>query len=347
MANKNVKYVIPLFFKQEEKEQGYISWRIFMLFWLFRCSALLGLPLLAYVFSGNLYSVMLTFILALVLVATEYFVRTLKFMSVLIGIFGALIGYGIFFLGQYLVEQMALPEIASFWNSNSSTISAVLTMLCACIALVRAPEIMGIKRKGRHIKVVDVSSLIDGRIYDLCESGFLTGELLVSKLIEKELSAMANSKDVSEKARGRRGQEILRKLREIRGLRVSTTSREGKGNNLQQKIVSLATHYKAAIITVDFNMNKEGTIANLPVLNIVDLTRSLKPVFLPGTKTTLFVMKEGKEKDQGIAYLDDGSMVVIEGGRKFIGKRAEVEVYSILQTSAGKMFFTRICSNEE
>ncbi len=318
-----------------------------MLFWLFRCSALLGLPLLAYVFSGNMYSVMLTFILALVLVATEYFVRTLKFMSILIGIFGALVGYGVFFSTQYLVKQMALPEISSFWSSNSSTISAVLTMLCACIALVRAPEIMGIKRKGRHIKVVDVSALIDGRVYDLCESGFLTGELLISKLVEKELSALANSKDVFEKARGRRGQEILRKLKEIRGLRVSITSKEGKGKNLQQKIVSLAQYYKAAIITVDFNINKEAAIANLPVLNIADLTRSLKPVFLPGTKITLFVMKEGKEKDQGIAYLDDGSMVVIEGGRKFIGKRTEAEIYSILQTSAGKMFFTRVCSSDE
>ena len=318
-----------------------------MLFWLFRCSALLGLPLLAYVFSDNLYSVILTFILTLVLVATEYFVRTLKFTSILIGIFGALTGYAVFFVGQYLVKQMALPEVSVFWTSNSSTISAVLTMLCACIALIRAPEIMGIKRKGRHIKVVDISALIDGRIYDLCESGFLTGELLISKLVEKELSALASSKDVTEKARGRRGQEILRKLREIRGLHISTTSKEGKGETFQRKIVSLAARFKAAIITVDFNINKEAAITNVPVLNIADLTRSLKPVFLPGTKISLFVMKEGKEKDQGIAYLDDGSMVVIEGGRKFIGKRAEAEVYSILQTSAGKMFFTRICSSEE
>lgn len=318
-----------------------------MLFWLFRCSALVGLPLLAYVFSDNLYSVVFTFILTLVLVATEYFVRTLKFMSILIGIFGALIGYAIFFAGQYLVEQMALPEVSSFWNSNSSTISAVLTMLCACIALLRAPEIMGIRRKGRHIKVVDTSALIDGRIYDLCESGFLTGELLISKSVEKELAALANSKDLTEKARGRRGQEILRKLKGIRGLHVSTTSKEGKGTTSQRKIVSLAERYKAAVITVDFNVNKEAAIVNVPVLNIADLTRSLKPVFLPGTKISLFVMKEGKEKDQGIAYLDDGSMVVIEGGRKFIGKRAEAEVYSILQTSAGKMFFTRICNLEE
>ena len=319
----------------------------FMLFWLFRCSALIGLPLLTYVFLHNWYSVILAFMLALVLVAAEYFVRTLKFMSILIGIFGALIGYAIFFVGQYLVAQMALPEVSSFWNSNSSTISAVLTMLSACIALISAPEVMGIKRKGRHIKVVDTSALIDGRIYDLCESGFLTGELLVPGFVEKELSTLASSKEPTEKARGRRGQEILRKLRDIRGLRVSTTSREGKGTTSQRKVVSLAAHYKAAVITVDFDVNKEGAILNVPVLNISDLTRSLKPVFLPGTQISLFVMKEGKEKDQGIAYLDDGSMVVIEGGRKFIGKRAEAVVYSILQTSAGKMFFTRVCNSEE
>ena len=152
-----------------------------MLFWLFRISALLGLPLLAYVFLDNWYSVILMFILAIVLVASEYFIRTLKFMSIIIGIFGALIGYGIFIAGQYLIARMALPEASAFWASNSSTISAVLTMLGACIALIRAPGIIGITRKGRHIKVVDASALIDGRIYDLCEGGFLTGELLVSK----------------------------------------------------------------------------------------------------------------------------------------------------------------------
>lgn len=318
-----------------------------MLFWIFRISALLGLPLLAYVFLNNLYSAVLAFILAIVLVASEYFVRTLKFMSIIIGIFGAIIGYGIFIAGQYLVDQMLLPDVSNFWANNASTISAVLTMLGACVALIRAPEIIGITRKGRHIKVVDISALIDGRIYDLCESGFLTGELLVSKYVVQSLAEMASSKDLNEKARGRRGQDILRRLKEIKGLRVSANSRTLKEKTLPQKLVALAKHYKASVITVDFTVNKEGTIQNVPVLNIVDLTRSLKPVFLPGTKISLFVMKEGKEKDQGVAYLDDGSMVVIEGGRKFIGKRAEAEVYSILQTSNGKMFFTRVCNVEE
>lgn len=320
-----------------------------MLFWIFRISALLGLPLLAYVFSNNnIYSVILTFVFAVLLVATEYFVRTLKFTSVLIGVFGALIGYAIYFVAnKYLIPHLVLQELRDFWDANSSTISAVMTMLCACVALIRAPEIMGIKRKGRHIKVVDSSSLIDGRIYDLCESGFLTGELLVSKYVTQNLAEMAASKDLNEKARGRRGQDILRRLREIKGLRITNNSKTVKEKTLPQKLVALAKYYKAAVITVDFTVNKEGTIQNVPVLNIVDLTRSLKPVFLPGTKISLFVMKEGKEKDQGVAYLDDGSMVVIEGGRKFIGKRAEAEVYSILQTSAGKMFFTRICSIEE
>ncbi len=318
-----------------------------MLFWLFRISALLGLPLLAYVFLDNWYSVILAFILALVIVAAEYFIRTLKFISIIVGIFGALIGYGIFFIGNYVVSQMELPEVSAFWNANSATVAAVLTMLGACIALIRAPEITGIKRKGRHIKVIDASALIDGRIYDICESGFLTGELLISKTVLKDLASLADSKDVIEKARGRRGQDILRRLKEIRGLRVHVTSKEGKGKNSQQKLVSLADLYQASILTVDFNINKEAIIKNIPVLNIADLTRSLKPVFLPGTKISLFVMKEGKEKDQGIAYLDDGSMVVVEGGRKFIGKRAEAQVYSILQTSAGKMFFTRVCETEE
>ena len=318
-----------------------------MLFWIFRISAIIGLPLLAYVFSNNWYSVILVLILAIVLVITEYFVRTLKFMSVIVGVFGALIGYGVFIAGEYLVKQMLLPEVTDFWNVNSPTIAAVLTMLGACVALVRSPEIVGITRKGRHIKVVDTSALIDGRIYDLCESGFLTGELLISKYVVQALAEMAGSKDLNEKARGRRGQDVLRRLREIKGLRVSNNSKTVKEKTLPQKLIALAKYYKASVVTVDFTVNKEGTIKDVPVLNIADLTRALKPVFLPGTKISLFVMKEGKEKDQGVAYLDDGSMVVIEGGRKFIGKRAEAEVYSILQTSAGKMFFTRVCNIEE
>ena len=318
-----------------------------MLFWIFRVSAILGLPLLAYVFTNNWYSVILVFILAIVLVATEYFVRTLKFMSVIIGVFGALVGYGLFIAGGYLVAHMNLPEVTRIWDTNSTTISAVLTMLGACVTLIRAPEIVGITRKGRHIKVVDTAALIDGRVYDLCESGFLTGELLISKYVVQNLSEMSGSKDANEKARGRRGQDILRRLKEIKGLRVSHNSKTVKGKTLQQKLVTLAKHYKASVLTVDFNVNKEGAIQSVPVLNIADLTRSLKPVFLPGTKISLFVMKEGKEKEQGVAYLDDGSMVVIEGGRKFIGKRAEAEVYSILQTSNGKMFFTRVCNVEE
>ncbi|MCR5504231.1 MAG: TRAM domain-containing protein [Elusimicrobiaceae bacterium] len=319
-----------------------------MLFWLFRIALIVGLPLLTYVFLHNWYSVTLAFILALILVAAEYFLRTLKFIAIMIGVVGAVLGYGLFYVcNQYIITEMALPEVTAFWQSNSATIAAVLTMLGACIALMRAPVIAGITRKGRHIKVVDSSALMDGRIYDLCEGGFMTGELLISKTATSVLYTLAASKDLKEKARGKRGLDVLRRLKEIKGLNVAKTSKEGKGRNEQQKLVSIASDYKASIVTVDFNVNKEAIIKNVPVLNIADLTRALKPVFLPGTKITVFVMKEGKEKDQGVAYLDDGSMVVIEGGHKFIGKRAEAEVYSILQTSAGKMFFTRICEPEE
>lgn len=319
-----------------------------MLFWIFRVSVLLGLPLLTYVLLQNWYSVILAFILALILVIAEYFLRTLKFIAIMIGVFGAVLGYALFFVcDHYIISEMALPEVTAFWQSNSTTIAAVLTMLGACVALMQAPAIAGITRKGRHIKVVDTSALIDGRIYDLCEGGFMMGEFLIPKIVTNELTVLLNSKDVKEKARGRRGLDMLKRLKEIRGLSISNTSKTGKGRTSQQKLVDIASQYKASIITVDFNINKEAIIKNVPVLNIADLTRSLKPVFLPGTKITVFVMKEGKEKDQGVAYLDDGSMVVIEGGRKFIGKRAEAEVYSILQTSAGKMFFTRICEPEE
>ena len=139
--------------------------------------------------------------------------------------------------------------------------------------------------------------------------------------------------------------DIITRLKELKTIPVKITTKVAEGNTTPEKLVFLAKYFKGEIVTIDFNVNKEAVIDNIPVLNICDLTTALKPVVLPGENMSLFVMKEGKEKEQGIAYLDDGTMVVVEDGRKWIGKRAEVAVYSILQTSAGRMIFAKIKQN--
>jgi uncharacterized protein YacL len=187
-----------------------------------------------------------------------------------------------------------------------------------------------------------MSSLIDGRIVDLCETGFLSGTIILPQFVLDKLTDLATSKDPLKKAKGRRGLDIVTRLRELKSLPVKTTARDVKGENDIARLINLAKYYNGEIVAIDFNVNKAAVIDDIPVLNISDLTTALKPVVLPGESMSLFIMKEGKEHDQGIGYLDDGTMVVVEEGRKWVGKRAEVSVYSILQTSSGRIIFAKI-----
>ena len=153
---------------------------------------------------------------------------------------------------------------------------------------------------------------------------------------------MAASKDPLERAKGRRGLDVASRLQELKEIAVRITSKTPKAENDTERVVKLAKSFDAEVVTLDFNVNKIGALYDVVVLNIADLATALKPVVLPGETMSLFIMKDGKEKEQGIGYLDDGTMVVVEDGRKFIGKRTEVSVYSILQTSSGRMIFAKI-----
>ena len=153
---------------------------------------------------------------------------------------------------------------------------------------------------------------------------------------------MAASKDPLERARGRRGLDVAARLQELKEITVRMTSKTPKAQDDTERLVKLAKSFDAELVTLDFNVNKIGALYNVVVLNIADLATALKPVVLPGETMSLFIMKDGKEKEQGIGYLDDGTMVVVEEGRRHIGKRTEVAVYSILQTPSGRMIFARV-----
>jgi len=191
-------------------------------------------------------------------------------------------------------------------------------------------------------KVLDTSVIIDGRIADICETGFLEGTLVVPQFVLRELQQVADSSDSLKRNRGRRGLDILQKMQKIAHVTVQIVETDfPEVREVDLKLIELARRMGGKIVTNDFNLNKVAQLRGVPVLNINELANSLKPVVLPGEVMRVFVIKEGKEAGQGVAYLDDGTMVVVDQAKKALGKTIEVSVTSVLQTTAGKMIFCR------
>lgn len=204
------------------------------------------------------------------------------------------------------------------------------------------------KEKGveRCHKILDTSVIIDGRISDICNTAFIEGDIIVPQFILKELQLIADSADGIKRQRGRRGLEVLDHLQKASQISIVISDMDFPDiKDVDSKLIELAKYLDAKIITNDFNLNKVAQLQGIPVLNINELANALKPVVLPGETIRVFILKEGKEKDQGVAYLDDGTMVVVDNSRKMIGQTVEITVTSVLQTTVGKMIFGRY--NEE
>jgi uncharacterized protein YacL len=194
----------------------------------------------------------------------------------------------------------------------------------------------------RRYKLLDTSVIIDGRIADICETGFVDGTLVVPQFVLKELQLVADSSDSLKRNRGRRGLDILQKVQKMSGVEVIVSDVDfPEVREVDLKLIELARSLQGKIVTNDFNLNKVATLRGVEVLNINELANSLKPVVLPGEFMKVFILKEGKEYNQGVAYLDDGTMVVVDNARRLIGKTIDVVVTSVLQTTAGKMIFGR------
>lgn len=197
-------------------------------------------------------------------------------------------------------------------------------------------------------KVLDTSVIIDGRVADLCETGFLEGTFLVPNFILDELQHIADSSDSLKRARGRRGLDILNKVQKMPEVDVRIIDEDfPQVKEVDAKLVVLAKKMNAKIITNDLNLNKVAELQGVRVLNINELCNALRPVVLPGETIRVFVLKEGKEAGQGVAYLDDGTMIVVDNARRHIGKNVDVVVTSVLQTTAGRMIFTRLKEETE
>jgi uncharacterized protein YacL len=195
----------------------------------------------------------------------------------------------------------------------------------------------------RAVKILDTSAIIDGRIADVVETGFLEGTLVVPEFVLRELQLVADSSDSSRRQRGRRGLDMLQKMQSSPVLSVQVIEDDfPQVREVDLKLIELARKLAAPIVTNDFNLSKVAQLHRVRALNLNDLANSLKPLVLPGEKMNVLILKEGKEYNQGVGYLDDGTMVVVDHARRMIGRNVEITVTSVLQTASGKMIFGKL-----
>ena len=264
---------------------------------------------------------------------------------------GAAIGSILGIFGAYLfalVIRNSLPE-----GATRSFLQIMVMLLMAYVGLIVGANkgdllnlaalggiFGGEKQLKKSYKILDTSVIIDGRIADIAETGFFDGIVVTPQFVLRELQLVADSGDSLKRNRGRRGLDILQRLQKVASLQVLIVEDDFPGvREVDLKLIELAKLYEGKIITNDFNLNKVAQLQGVEVLNINELANALKPIVLPGETMRVFILKEGKEYNQGVAYLDDGTMVVVDNARKMIGKTIDVSVTSVLQTTAGKMIF--------
>lgn len=263
--------------------------------------------------------------------------------------FGSILGIVGAYLMGLVMSWTTIPEDSrSFLD-----ISVLLVMTYIGLVLgARKGDMLNLQALGglfgnekgtrRQPKILDTSVIIDGRIADICEAYFLEGVLVVPQFVLRELQLVADSPDSLKRQRGRRGLEVLQKMQKMPHLEIEVSEDDfPQIAEVDMKLIELAKRYDAKIVTNDYNLNKVATLQGLDVLNVNQLANALKPVVLPGEAMRVFILREGKEYNQGVAYLDDGTMVVIDGGRRAINKTVDIIVTSVHQTTAGKMIFGR------
>jgi len=286
----------------------------------------------------------------------ELRLRRAAFGVLLGGALGGVLGMFAALLATFVISRTAEPE------PTKSFLEYTLLFAFAYLGLVLGSE----KGEGLHLeaigervaaghaaaaeslKLLDTSVLIDGRIAEICEAQFLDGPLVVPQFVLHELQLVADSGDALKRQRGRRGLDVLERLRKMPGVTVRILEQDSSpAGDVDHKLIELARRMGAKIVTNDFNLNKVATVQGLAVLNVNQLANALKPAVLPGEPMRVFVLREGKEANQGVAYLDDGTMVVVDGARRCINKNVDVIVTSVHQTTAGKMIFGRMDDRTE
>jgi uncharacterized protein YacL len=293
--------------------------------------------------------------LGLVILLAEIRIRRLSLKTLLGAALGSILGI----IGASLISLVV--GRMSFVHPETQTFVQLLTLiLMTYVGLISGAnkgEYLDLTSLGgffsdgalrKSCKVLDTSVIIDGRVADICKTGFLEGTLVVPHFVLRELQQIADSADSAKRNRGRRGLDVLEKIKSVPGITVQIVEKDYPDvKEVDLKLIELAKELTAKIVTNDFNLNKVSQLRGVEVLNINELANALKPVVLPGETMKVFILKEGKEYNQGVAYLDDGTMVVVDNARRMIGKTIATQVTSVLQTTAGKMIFGRFPEEAE
>lgn len=306
--------------------------------------------------KGAALGLVIGLFVGLAILAVERELRKVRAKSIISGVLGLILGL---IIARILTDSLSslLTIIAPPWPL---LVRLSLALICAYLGIVLTwskgrdfnltnfVRLLKEQPRAESYKILDTSVIIDGRIADICETGFLEGTLLIPQFVLRELQHIADSSDPLKRNRGRRGLDILQKIQKKVDVHVKVSDMDfPEIREVDAKLVAMAKALNAKVITNDFNLNKVAELHGVQVLNINELTNALKPVVLPGEEIRVYVLKEGKEYNQGVAYLDDGTMVVIDNGRRFIGQTIDVTVTSVLQTTAGRMIFSRLKEEAE
>ena len=291
-------------------------------------------------------------LIALFVIQIEQVIRKLSLRVIFGGVIGTIIGLLIAFLFAYglrLIPSWEEQKIVP-WEYVYILLTFVLGYLGLVLGSKKSEEfqLSGIsltrgERGSVNYRIVDTSVIIDGRIADVCDTGFVEGTLTVPRFVLDELQQIADSSNSMKRSRGRRGLDILNRMQKSDGVRIDIIDTDfPKINSVDAKLVALAKRVNGKIITNDYNLNKVAELQGIKILNVNELANALKPLVLPGEVMAVRIIKDGKEPGQGVAYLDDGTMVIVDNGGKYISKNAQVVVTSVLQTTAGRMIFSNM-----
>ncbi|MBL8150205.1 MAG: PIN domain nuclease [Blastocatellia bacterium] len=286
--------------------------------------------------------------LATAIIFFEVRIRKASLKTLIGGAFGSILGIiGASLIGFLVSVQDAIPpHIKAYATLLLMLFMAYVGLIVGAIKgdYINLSIFGGLLRSDSTAKtqnlILDTSVIIDGRVADIAETGFLGGQLIIPQFMLRELQQVADSADSAKRNRGRRGLDILQRIQKNHNLDVSVSDVDFPDiREVDHKLIELAKQINGKIVTNDFNLNKVAQLRGVQVLNINELANALKPVVLPGETMKVFILKEGKEYNQGVAYLDDGTMVVVDNARRMINKNIEISVTSVLQTTAGKMIF--------
>jgi uncharacterized protein YacL len=286
-------------------------------------------------------------LIALIVIQIEKEIRKLSLKVIIGGVAGTMIGllialifsFGLNFVSKIRENLQAVPWIYLLITGIFSYLGLVLGS-----KKIEEFNFDGLdSQSDSNLRILDTSVIIEGRIADICDSGFIEGELIVPRFVLNELQLVADSSDSMKRLRGRRGLDVLNHLQKTPNVNIKIVDQDfPKIKGVDGKLVALANQLNAKLLTNDYNLNKVAELQGIRVLNINELANAMKPVVLPGEQMTVKIVREGKEAGQGVAYLDDGTMIIVDNAQKFVNVTVKVVVTSVLQTTAGRMIFSEL-----